>query len=139
MLAPILSALALNEMRRSAQRAARSFVLSILMGIIGAVALGFLVAAGFIALARELGPVSACLIFALVFGLMAVVLFAVKAAQQRPRAAAPAMLGALGGTAAGAAAAPDRPARRRSFLPGGPKVLLIPAAAFVAALFVARR
>lgn len=139
MLAPILSALALNEMRRSAHRAARSLMLSILMGVIGAVASGFLVAAGFISLARELGPVSACLIFALVFALIAAILFAVKAAQHRPRAAAPAMLGALGGTAAGAAAAPDRAARRRSYLPGGPKVLLIPAAAFIAALFVARR
>lgn len=141
MLASLLSALALNEMRRSARRAARSFTLALLAGLVGAIALGFLIAAGFIALVNGLGPIGACLVMTLVFALLSAVLFAIRAGLRRPRAASPVMMGALGGATAGAAAAPDAPPPRgrRPLIPGGAKLLLIPAAAFVAALYAARR
>ncbi|WP_181700301.1 phage holin family protein [Chthonobacter albigriseus] len=140
MLGPILSALALAEVKRSADRAIRSLVIGLALAVAAGVAFAFLVAAGLIAIAQELGPVWACLIAALIFGLAALVLYVVRINVRRQRPARSAMLGALGGTAAGAASAPDGPPRRRSWRPS-PRRFLLPAAAaaFVAALFAARR
>ncbi|WP_181706233.1 phage holin family protein [Chthonobacter rhizosphaerae] len=151
MLGPLVSALALAQAKQSAERAVRSLVLGVAMAVVGLAAAGFLVAAIVIALSRAVGPIWACLIVAVVFGLIAGVLQMVRSSIRRQRSTGPgalAMLGGLGagaaaGSRAGEAAADDAlPFRRRTagrspFLTR--KALLVPAAAFLAALFVARR
>lgn len=145
MIGPILSALAFTEVRYRVRAAARGAVLGLVLGLTGAVAAGFLVAAAFVGLAEVLHPAWVCLIFAGLFLILALVVWAVKrAADRRPAAAGSAMLGAIGGsTATAAAMPPSGPARRprRRWMPPVSRdamLVALPAVAFIAALVVGR-
>lgn len=152
MLGPIVSALAFAQARQSAGRAVRSLMLGVAAAVVGLMAFAFVLAAIVIALARAVGPIWACLIVAAVFGLIALVIQMVRLSAQRRRHAPLGGLGMLGtlgmGAAAGSAAGEDaaedalprrrRPSSVRRNLMSR-KGLLIPAAAFLAAIFVARR
>lgn len=152
MLGPLVSALALASAKRSAERAARRMVMTAVAALMGLVAAGFVVAAIVIALTHAVGPIWACLIVAAFFAVVALVILLVRASSERRRALqSPGAFSLLGGLAAGSAAgsAAGEEAvddalprgRRRSAMGNltSRKALLIPLAAFLAALFVARQ
>lgn len=147
MLGPILSAVALAQVKNRAERAARNMVLTLAAGLMAAVAVGFLVAAGFAALLPVTGPIWTSVIAAVLFGAIALVFFGMKRANRPPDRTpltGAAMLGAVGGgTAKAAASAGDRPRYGRpsmlSRLSSNKMMVILPAAAFAVAVIAGRR
>lgn len=144
MLGPILSTLALVQVKNRAQRAARNAMLTTAAGLLGAIAVGFLVAAGFAALLPLLGPAWTSLVAAAVFALAALVVVAMRKVSRPPDRTplgGAAMLGALGGTTAAAATGDGvRPrGRRRGIFASNKLLVILPAVAFAAAVIAGRR
>jgi O-antigen/teichoic acid export membrane protein len=146
MLGPILSAVALAQLKNRAERAARNMALSLAAGLMAAVAVGFLVAAGFVALLPVTGPIWTSVIAAVLFAAIALVFFAMKRANRPPDRtplAGAAMLGAVGGGTAKVAAGGDRPRYGRpsmlSRLASNKMMVILPAAAFAVAVIAGRR
>lgn len=153
MLKALLSAMALAEVKARVEIATQNAILSLVASLLGIVAAGFLVAALFLTLLIWMDALLACLVMAAIFLIIAGIVYSGrrkprKVTGQGPGAAA--MMGALGGTVATRADAPDpsRPAPPRppegkggglfDKVPGGAMTVL-PVVAFLAALLAARR
>lgn len=146
MLGPLLSTVALVQIKNRAQQAMHNAVLGVIAGALGLVAVAFLIAAGYAALLPVLGAIWTSVIAAVLFAVAAAVAYGLRRtappATRGPLGGA-AMLGALG-AAAGNADDDDRPRRPRragpGVLGGSNKLLVIlPAIAFAAAVVAGRR
>lgn len=134
MIGPILSALAVAEVKHRARRAARRAALTAVAGVLGAVALGFVVVAAYVALLPHLGPIGTPLAAAGLFAVVALVVLAVRGFG-RHRRSIPAAETAAFGVAAGSSGGPSRGG---GLMPSGRAVLLVPAAVFLGALVAGR-
>lgn len=144
MLGPLLSALALARVKHAAERSVRNAAMSLAVMLLALVGGGFLIAAAFIAIAREVGPVFACLVFATLFLFAGLVTWLVK--RSRRPASAPmrnaAMLGAAGSFAAARDDEGGPPRRGPGLLSRASHsklVIVLPAIAFAAAVIAGRR
>jgi len=103
-------------------------------GVLGAVALGSVVAAAYVALLPHLGPIGTPLAAAALFAVIALVVLAVRGLG-RHRRSIPAAETAAFGVAAGSSGGP---LRGGGLMPSGRAVLLVPAAVFLGALVAGR-
>jgi hypothetical protein len=146
-LTPLLSALALTEVKQRAERGIRNLVLAIIAGLMGAIAFGFLVAAIVIGLARNLGPVSACLIMTAVFVLVAILFWFTRRTSEpsrRGRITSDAVRNAFAGSRAGGGDTSRRPNGEyrpsvMSKLTSNKAAIALPALAFAVAVLAGRR
>jgi len=73
-----------EEAKSSLRRAARRAVICVVALLFLVLGIGFLIAAGFMALADEIGPLEASLVLGIAFAVVGTGLFAVVASRRRP-------------------------------------------------------